>query len=211
MKNFINEFKQFIMRGNVIDMAVGVVVGTAFSTIVNSLVQDVIMPAVSLITGKIDFTNDKHQNKMIAFLIAGLNDDAVNICSKIDDFELEVLLKNPVYYKNRTYLDYLEICHEALVDRYGVTTNSLEIEREVQRQKQINVKTQHKYPCSKEDEFLLWLYETVGLPQLVELLGIEDVLIERIKKEKNHLFFQHCAIGQSSIREAFSNAEPLDS
>lgn len=136
---------------------------------------------------KIDFTNDKHQNKMIAFLIAGLNDDAVNICSKIDDFELEVLLKNPVYYKNRTYLDYLEICHEALVDRYGVTTNSLEIEREVQRQKQINVKTQHKYPCSKEDEFLLWLYETVGLPQLVELLGIEDVLIERIKKEKNHL------------------------
>ena len=56
MKNFIDEFKQFIMRGNVIDMAVGVVVGTAFSAIVNSLVQDVIMPAVSLITGKIDFT-----------------------------------------------------------------------------------------------------------------------------------------------------------
>lgn len=57
MKNFIGEFKQFVMRGNVIDMAVGVVVGTAFSAIVNSIVQDIVMPAVSLITGKIDFTN----------------------------------------------------------------------------------------------------------------------------------------------------------
>ncbi len=57
MKNFIAEFKQFIMRGNVIDMAVGVVVGTAFSAIVNSLVKDIIMPAVSILTGKIDFTN----------------------------------------------------------------------------------------------------------------------------------------------------------
>lgn len=57
MKNFIGEFKQFVMRGNVIDMAVGVVVGTAFSAIVNSIVQDIVMPAVSIITGKIDFTN----------------------------------------------------------------------------------------------------------------------------------------------------------
>lgn len=57
MKNFVNEFKTFIMRGNVIDMAVGVVIGTAFSGIVNGLVQDIIMPIVSLLTGKIDFTN----------------------------------------------------------------------------------------------------------------------------------------------------------
>lgn len=57
MKSFINEFKEFVMRGNVMDMAVGVVIGTAFSAIINSLVQDVIMPAVSLLTGKIDFTN----------------------------------------------------------------------------------------------------------------------------------------------------------
>lgn len=57
MKNFIAEFKQFIMRGNVIDMAVGVVIGTAFSAIINSLVSDIIMPEVSILTGKIDFTN----------------------------------------------------------------------------------------------------------------------------------------------------------
>ncbi len=57
MKGFIDEFKQFIMRGNVMDMAVGVVVGSAFSGIVNSIVQDIIMPIISLITGKIDFSN----------------------------------------------------------------------------------------------------------------------------------------------------------
>ena len=54
---FRKEFKEFIMRGNVMDMAVGVIVGGAFSTIVSSLVDDIIMPVISLITGKIDFTN----------------------------------------------------------------------------------------------------------------------------------------------------------
>ncbi len=53
----IGEFKEFIMRGNVMDMAVGVIVGGAFNTIVSSLVNDVIMPVISLATGKIDFTN----------------------------------------------------------------------------------------------------------------------------------------------------------
>lgn len=53
----VKEFKEFIMRGNVMDMAVGVIVGGAFSSIVNSLVNDVIMPVISLATGKIDFSN----------------------------------------------------------------------------------------------------------------------------------------------------------
>lgn len=57
MNNFINEFKKFIMRGNVIDMAVGVIIGGAFSNIVNSLVNDIVMPVISLITGKINFTD----------------------------------------------------------------------------------------------------------------------------------------------------------
>ena len=57
MSKFIDEFKQFIMRGNVIDMAVGVIIGGAFSNIVNSLVNDIVMPVVSLITGKINFTD----------------------------------------------------------------------------------------------------------------------------------------------------------
>ena len=53
----ISEFKEFIMRGNVMDMAVGVIVGGAFNTIVSSLVDDIIMPVISLATGKVDFSN----------------------------------------------------------------------------------------------------------------------------------------------------------
>ena len=53
----IKEFKEFINKGNVMDLAVGVIIGGAFSTIVTSLVNDIIMPVISLITGGIDFTN----------------------------------------------------------------------------------------------------------------------------------------------------------
>ena len=54
---FIKEFKEFAMKGNVMDMAVGVIIGGAFGKIVTSLVNDVIMPVVSLATGGIDFIN----------------------------------------------------------------------------------------------------------------------------------------------------------
>lgn len=57
MKKTVKEFKEFIMRGNVIDMAVGVIVGSAFSKIVSSLVNDIVMPLITLITGKISFTD----------------------------------------------------------------------------------------------------------------------------------------------------------
>jgi large conductance mechanosensitive channel len=56
---FIAEFKQFIARGNVIDMAVGVVIGSAFGKITTSLVNDIIMPLISMITGGIDFSEWK--------------------------------------------------------------------------------------------------------------------------------------------------------
>ncbi len=56
-KNFANEFKKFAMRGNVIDMAVGIIIGAAFGKIVDSLVKDVIMPPIGLLLGKVDFTN----------------------------------------------------------------------------------------------------------------------------------------------------------
>ena len=57
MKKFINEFKEFALRGNVIDLAVGVIIGGAFQTIVKSLVDDLIMPFVGLATGGINFTD----------------------------------------------------------------------------------------------------------------------------------------------------------
>ena len=59
MKKFLEEFKKFAMRGNVIDLAVGVVVGGAFGKITTSLVNDIIMPAVSMLTGGINFSDWK--------------------------------------------------------------------------------------------------------------------------------------------------------
>ena len=56
-KGIIAEFKEFISRGNVIDLAVGVVMGSAFTAIVTSLVNDIIMPAVGVLFGGIDFTS----------------------------------------------------------------------------------------------------------------------------------------------------------
>lgn len=53
----MQEFQKFIMRGNVIDLAVGIIIGTAFTGIVNSLVNDVIMPPVGLAIGGVDFSN----------------------------------------------------------------------------------------------------------------------------------------------------------
>lgn len=54
---FVKEFKEFAVKGNVMDMAVGVIIGGAFGKIVTSLVEDVIMPLVSVATGGVDFTN----------------------------------------------------------------------------------------------------------------------------------------------------------
>jgi large conductance mechanosensitive channel len=51
------EFKEFAMRGNVVDMAVGIIIGAAFGTIVKSLVDDVIMPPIGLLLGNVDFSN----------------------------------------------------------------------------------------------------------------------------------------------------------
>ena len=56
MKKFFEEFKAFAMRGNVIDMAVGVVIGGAFGKITTSLVNDIIMPLISMLTGGVDFS-----------------------------------------------------------------------------------------------------------------------------------------------------------
>ena len=53
---FIKEFKEFAMKGNVMDMAVGVIIGGAFGKIVSSLVDDVLMPAIGMVTGNVDFT-----------------------------------------------------------------------------------------------------------------------------------------------------------
>lgn len=57
MKKFLNEFKEFAVKGNAIDLAVAVVIGAAFSAIVNSLVNDLIMPCVGILVSNVDFAN----------------------------------------------------------------------------------------------------------------------------------------------------------
>lgn len=72
MKKFLNEFKEFAMKGNVLDMAVGVIVGTSFSSIVNSLVNDIFMPLIAALTGEVQFTELK-------LVLKGLDDTAITI------------------------------------------------------------------------------------------------------------------------------------
>src|SRR5690349_21244211 len=57
MKNILKEFREFAIKGNVIDLAVGLIIGAAFNKIVTSLVNDIIMPPIGLLLGKVDFTN----------------------------------------------------------------------------------------------------------------------------------------------------------
>lgn len=59
MKEFFNEFKKFAMRGNVMDMAVGIIIGAAFGKIVSSLVEDVIMPPIGWVLGNVNFSDLK--------------------------------------------------------------------------------------------------------------------------------------------------------
>jgi len=55
--SFVKEFKEFAVKGNMVDMAVGIIIGGAFGTIVSSLVDDIFMPVIGLILGGVDFTN----------------------------------------------------------------------------------------------------------------------------------------------------------
>lgn len=57
MKKFIQEFKEFALKGNMMDLAIGMIIGSAFTAIVNSLVNDIINPFIGIFTGKIDFSN----------------------------------------------------------------------------------------------------------------------------------------------------------
>jgi len=69
---FIKEFKEFAMKGNVMDMAIGVIIGGAFGKIVSSLVGDVLMPLVGMVTGNVDFT------KLVAKVGEGENAATLN-------------------------------------------------------------------------------------------------------------------------------------
>ena len=82
MKKFFEEFKAFAMRGNVLDMAVGVVVGGAFGKITTSLVNDIIMPLISIVTGGVDFSQWKWVLKEAVANAEGVIDPATEVAVK---------------------------------------------------------------------------------------------------------------------------------
>lgn len=71
MKKFLGEFKKFALKGNMIDLAVGMIVGSAFTSIVGSLVNDIFMPLLSIFTGKINFDS--------LMIVLGSGDNAATI------------------------------------------------------------------------------------------------------------------------------------
>ena len=91
MKEFLKEFKQFISKGNVIDLAVAVVIGNAFNTIITSLVNDIIMPLVGIIIGGIDFTDIKLTIGSEAILFGNFIQNVVNFL--IIAFSIFVVIK----------------------------------------------------------------------------------------------------------------------
>ena len=84
MKKFFAEFKAFAMRGNVLDMAVGVVIGGAFGKITTSLVNDIIMPLISMLTGGIDFSSWK-------WVLKAAEGDAAEVAVNFGSFSAVVL------------------------------------------------------------------------------------------------------------------------
>ena len=84
MKKFLEEFKAFAMRGNVLDMAVGVVIGGAFGKITTSLVNDIIMPLISMLTGGIDFSSWK-------WVLKAAEGDAAEVAVNFGSFVAVVL------------------------------------------------------------------------------------------------------------------------
>ena len=88
---FISEFKQFIARGNVLDMAVGVIIGGAFGKISTSLVNDVIMPGISMLTGGVDFSSWKIVLKEAVAGADGAIDPATEVAIRYGTFLATIL------------------------------------------------------------------------------------------------------------------------
>lgn len=90
-KGFVGEFKEFIARGNVVDMAVGVIIGGAFGKISTSLVNDVIMPAVSMLTGGVDFSEWKIVLKEAVMAADGVTTEVAEVAIKYGSFLSTIL------------------------------------------------------------------------------------------------------------------------
>lgn len=104
MKGIYNEFKKFISRGNIVDLAIAIVIGGAFKAIINSLVKDVVTPVLSLIVGEKGFTNYKYVITE-ANELEGIAENAIHyglfFQSMIDFFIIAVVIFIAVKFMNK--------------------------------------------------------------------------------------------------------------
>ncbi|GAB6168885.1 large-conductance mechanosensitive channel protein MscL [Clostridium carnis] len=125
-KKFINEFKEFAMKGNIIDLAVGVVIGGAFNKIVSSLVKDIIMPSIGVLTGGVNF---EHLSFVLKPAIDG---------------KPEVILTYGIFIQN--VVDFLIIALSIFV--------MIKVINKMNRQKEEVKKEEETVKISKEEELL---------------------------------------------------------
>lgn len=90
-KSFIEEFKEFISKGNVLDMAIGVIIGSAFGKITSSLVNDIIMPVISVLTGGIKFSSWKIVLKEAVAGVDGVIDTTTEVAMNFGSLIATVL------------------------------------------------------------------------------------------------------------------------
>ncbi|NLZ76139.1 MAG: large-conductance mechanosensitive channel protein MscL [Erysipelotrichia bacterium] len=90
-KSFIEEFKEFISKGNVLDMAIGVIIGSAFGKITSSLVNDIIMPVISVLTGGIKFNSWKIVLKEAVVGVDGVIDTTTEVAMNFGSLIATVL------------------------------------------------------------------------------------------------------------------------
>lgn len=152
-KSIFTEFKEFISKGNVLDMAVGVIIGTAFTKIVNSVVSDLIMPALGTFTGNIDFADLK-----IVLSPAVYAEDGVTVAAE------ELAIRYGVFLDALINFLLIAICVFAVIKIIGVMKEKTEKLLKLK-------KAEEPKPEPKPD------------PQIVLLTEIRDLLKKEEVKE----------------------------
>ncbi len=131
MSKFLNEFKEFAMRGNVLDMAVGVIIGGAFGKIVSSVVDDIIMPPIGWIIGGVNFTDLKITLPTV----------------KVGDEELQAATIN--------YGNFLQTCLDFLIVAFCIFMLIKVINKVTKKQKETPAAEEPKAPEPSAEEKLL--------------------------------------------------------
>ena len=127
----VEEFKKFIMRGNVLDMAVGIIIGAAFGKIVSSFVEDVLMPPLGLILGQVDFSN----------LFINLSDTPATTLAEAKDLGLPII----------AYGSFLNTVVDFLIVAFAIFLLIKQVNRLMPKKEEEPAKEPRKCPYCKSD------------------------------------------------------------